>query len=120
MEHVGEFPELVLRADCILEMRSNEMEILALTKKDDVINLRPLHLTAYGYQVLEVLKMNVTCPVMEYGGASRILKEIGFGIKVKEGSEQEGLSPHPNMSASLVEYIIQLVKSRTEKEIQSP
>ena len=45
----------------------------------------------------------------EFESISQALNELGFTLKVKE---QDELDPPTHMSASLVEYILQLVKPR--------
>ncbi|MHA1928300.1 MAG: hypothetical protein ACTSV2_06945 [Candidatus Thorarchaeota archaeon] len=84
LERIGDSHELVERVDRIVELRNHEMESLVLSKEHDVVDLRPLHLTAYGFQILQALEMGVTCKIEKFGSVYGALEELGFDLKMKE------------------------------------
>ncbi|MGQ4911751.1 MAG: hypothetical protein ACP6KW_06220, partial [Candidatus Thorarchaeota archaeon] len=113
LERASELGELAVKADRIIELRNREMKDLKLMKTGDSIDLRPLYLTAYGYQILQALGLGVSCTGGEFESVLGACKELGFTLKVEARKEEDFVHP-PYMSASLAEYIVQLVKTREE------
>ena len=93
-------------------MRIHEMKKFSLSRNGDVIDLRSMHLTAYGYQILLALQKGITCTLNEFESVSKALNDLGLNIKVEDQSQQEEFAHPPNIGASLAEYILQLVKTR--------
>ncbi|MHA1928691.1 MAG: leucine-rich repeat domain-containing protein [Candidatus Thorarchaeota archaeon] len=110
IEHVYDLPELAVMAERVIAMRSHEMEKLVLSKEGNVIDLRPLYLTAYGHQVLQALEMDLTCTADEFEPVSGALEKLGFDLNVEDQSQQEQIARPPNMSVSLCNYIFRLVE----------
>ncbi len=96
-------------------MRTKEMKTLTLYKDKRGIDFRHLHLTVYGFQVLQALEIGMIHKVKTFKEISKALQELGFTLEVGKQLYEEEFSPPPNMSDSLAEYILQLVKSRTTK-----
>ena len=113
LERAEKIPELIVITDRVLELRSQEMDTLTLSMNEGIVDLYHLHLTAYGYKILKALGMGVTCTEKEFKKTSKTLKKLGFSLEVKEKSNQDEFVLPTNISGSLAEYIIQLIKSRT-------
>jgi len=108
--------ELSLLADHIIELRNKEMGGLTLSEKDDEINLEPLYLTAYGYQILRALKAKLTCSKQEFESISRSLDKLNFTLQVKDHSLHEEFSSPSRLSTSLIDYIFRLVEPELVEE----
>jgi hypothetical protein len=114
LDRVGDFPELAPHADRILELRCQEIEGIVLFAKDGVVDLSPLYLTAFGYLILQALEMGLTCTMEEFDLVSQSLEKLDLTIQVAEALSEHTDSSFPsNMSKSLCEYILELVKSKT-------
>ena len=109
---VPEIAELISKKDEISNQRYLEMERLTLFRQDDVIDLRPLHLTAYGYQVLDTLKGGLSCSDRQFEGILKELEGIGFAIGFEEQEIPDAFTLPPHKSNSLAQYIFKLVEER--------
>lgn len=151
MKHYG---DLVMLIDDVVERRQNEMNdqvvpvmtfpidtetILLLESVGEsvdthYVDLRPLWLTAYGYELLESQSMGTTCELREFPMIKDALSALGFDIKTsidprpypiigwknRKVLKEQGIeSPEPlvelpqQLSQEMMEYIWQLAEFRS-------
>jgi hypothetical protein len=91
VEKMKEHPSFVRFVDTILELRRREMNRVIintnLLNSDTgltTVDLRPLWLTAYGFQVLRALKMGTSCSLHEFSKVQKALDKAGFEIETIE------------------------------------
>lgn len=112
--------ELTKRASRILELRAEEMRGLTLRTNDPDrvtsndalrwkmgIDLRPLWLTAYGYEVLSAMGLGFQCRLAQFERVSEEFKRLGFPIRLVQDGELEYLE---HVSPALRQYIWKLVE----------
>ena len=97
--------ELTPRIKTIIDLRRDEMEHIYILKTLDTIDLRPLWLTAYGFQVLSGLKLGLECSEEEFEMVQNAIQKLGFEIEVREDKSVD----YPDtISPELREYIWRL------------
>ena len=91
----------------VLELRKNEMANLVIDDSSDPVDLTPLWLTAYGYQVLSELNLGRDCTSEEFKEISSEFKKHGFDI-------QYGLVPKTIVSKITTDMKKYILKSSIE------
>ncbi|TFG12150.1 hypothetical protein EU537_10050 [Candidatus Thorarchaeota archaeon] len=109
-EHDG---ECAIRAKAIINLRNEEMKQVYVLKNSHTIDLRPLWLTAYGFQILSGLKLGLECSKEEFEQVQEAIEKLGFEIEVRE----DGLTDYPDtISPELWEYIWRLAEDPELRE----
>jgi hypothetical protein len=103
-------PEIALRLPDMLELRRREIDeiILKINKDDNAVNLEPLWLTAYGFQILSEMELDLSCTIPQFDQVRRVISEADISIEASETTETN--YPSTEMSESMHEYIIRLAK----------
>lgn len=109
--------ELVKRTPEVLELRKKEMESFAGririeilgSKRNDhsSIDLKPLYLIAYGFEILTALGCGLMCYLKDFEGVSEAFEQIGLPLSLTE--EEVTLPPEIHMSDAMKEWIWRLV-----------
>jgi hypothetical protein len=77
----------------ILKKREEEMEEIMLSKRKGRISLRPLWMTAYGYEVLKALRMGHYTNETGFEKIRRSIDKLGFKIRLMDQSTKMHLPP---------------------------
>ncbi|MFW9849812.1 MAG: hypothetical protein ACFFF4_11770 [Candidatus Thorarchaeota archaeon] len=91
----------------ITELRDKEMESVVIQIGGNQVNLLPLWLTHWGYEILSVLRFGLTTDLEGYDLIQRNLGKLGFEIRTEDVGLQKIDSPK-NMSEGLIDYIYTL------------
>jgi hypothetical protein len=70
----------------IVEIRKREMELVRVGLQSDLVDLRELYLTAYGYEVLTALGMRLTTSLEGLEQVRKNLADLGYELKTSEFS----------------------------------
>ncbi len=115
--------EFVERADLIAQLRLEELQRVRLRQRrivvrlppdewgiEDrevrtIVDLKPLWMTAYGYQVLTALGLRETCSSDTFERVKRAIAEVAHGLQITAGEEEQ--YPH-EIPTSLRNYIIRV------------
>jgi len=108
VENVARYhPEIAIRMQDIIKLRTAEIEQVSIKASGDTIDLRELWLTAYGYEILSALKMRCTT---NRDGLQRIKAAMSeAGLELKTGNIGES---SVQMSLELKKAIWWIVKKR--------
>lgn len=100
----------------IVERRKREIEKLHF-KEDDVIDLRQLWLTSYGFQVLQALEMGL---FTDREGLKDIRSAfIDIGVELQTTIREDPINPNIRLSESMMKYVYEMVDSKTKKKDSS-
>ncbi|MFW9959129.1 MAG: leucine-rich repeat domain-containing protein [Candidatus Odinarchaeota archaeon] len=105
--------ELAQRVDLVTAMRMKEMESVRIRNYGDEYDLRPLWLTAYGYQILNSLKLGIICDTKEFSQVRSGFSTIGIELTTTDHSFINRYNH--KISYSLQEYIWHIVKYNSKK-----
>ena len=94
--------EFVVLAPEILELRKAEMEEVRVLKMNDLYGLRCLWLTAYGFEILSALKMNLHTNQDGLHQIQRALDKLGYELKITTTQKRSGSA---RMSRKLMGFI---------------
>jgi Leucine-rich repeat (LRR) protein len=112
----GSSEKLVERIPDILKFREKEMKAAATNIwrwwHSDCLDLRPLWLTAYGYEILSALELGLECTMEEVAPISEAFAEIGAELRTTDTGER--MYPPTKMSKQMREYIFKLAEHRSK------
>jgi hypothetical protein len=80
---------LTRKIDRIIELRKKEMMGIFIPVEESIADLKPLWLTAYGYDLLKALGYGTTCTTKELEIVKRALREIGFTLQTTDDTSIE-------------------------------
>ena len=103
-------PELVLRIPRILENRPQEVEeiVLKVEEGEDSVDIRPLWVTAYGFQLLSRMNLGLECTVSQFEQVRSALSKLNFNIHISRTGEV--IYPSTKMSETMRDYILNLAE----------
>jgi len=110
---VSQHIELARRVETIVAARKEELSRVTIIKNADGCDLRPLALTAYGFEILTALGMNLTTDKEGLSLIQEKVRELGCELKTTE--EKESQDP-VQISEGLKEYIENLVEYNARKQ----
>lgn len=111
VQRMGECPELAVKFDQVADLRRREMEQVEVVETNSGLDLHPLWLTAYGYQILSALGLGTRCGPDEKVSVQNALSNLG----VELGISHSGTANYAaEMSQSLREYIWYLADYKSE------
>ncbi|MFQ5884203.1 MAG: leucine-rich repeat domain-containing protein, partial [Thermoplasmata archaeon] len=108
LERVSEFAEIAKRLESISELKRQEMERVLVPVYEEFVDLRPLWLTAHGFEVLSSLGVGLGVKVERFKTIKKSLREIGFkvGIKRMSPSQEEGLPFRAKHLSDIKPYMV--------------
>jgi hypothetical protein len=100
-------PEIISRVDEITQLRKQELERVHVTARDGRIDLKPLWLTAYGFEILHNLDLNLELDIATEHEKLKLImeaiKDIGFELK----TTQDKITKYPvHISETLCKCIL--------------
>lgn len=110
-QRLSEHPELAVKSDRVLDLRRREIEQVRVVETESGLDLRPLWLTAYGYQVLSALGLGTSCGSDEKKRVQNALSERGLELGTIASGTADSVT---EMSTPLREYIWHLADYRSE------
>lgn len=108
--HLG-IPQIVVKLPRILELRRKEMERVTvdIDTRIDKVDLRWLHLTAYGHKILSTLGLGLECNSQQFRQVADYFRQAGFTIKTskRRGTKAVNQPLHEtmNMSRNMQDYV---------------
>lgn len=120
IDHRIEHIELTKRVKDVANLRIEELEQLvipikgtqiAIRRKGDRIDLRPLWLTDYGQDVLSSLGLGMSCTVAIFEKIRESIADIGVDLKITDGSYKR-IEYSSHISKDLRRYWLALTKHR--------
>ncbi len=84
MTEVGDLAKRISR---VLELRANEMNNLILHQAGRVVDLEPLWLTVYGYQLLRSMNLRKLCTIEKFEEIAREFRKLGFMIQISTNQQ---------------------------------
>lgn len=99
---------LAKRVPTVLELRKTEMQDVAFSRTD----LRPLWLTAYGYNLLTIMNLGLKCDSGELSAVVGSLKQAGVEVRA---SKRRRTCPD-TVPSPMAEYICKLIAYRHKVE----
>ncbi|MFW9959203.1 MAG: hypothetical protein ACFFCT_14120, partial [Candidatus Odinarchaeota archaeon] len=107
-QHIG----LARRVETVIQNRKEELSSIKIPKTADGFDLHSLACTAYGFEVLTALRMNLTTNKEGILHLQEKVRELGFELETTEDREV----PDPvQMSDAMKEYIWALVEFNARK-----
>ncbi len=90
----------------ILQRRRQEVKTLRLVKEGDLVDLRDLWLTGYGYGMLKAMKVGQKVNILQFDKIKKAFSEIGITLKIRQGRE----NPEINVPEKFQKYILSYAK----------
>jgi Leucine-rich repeat (LRR) protein len=113
IKDVSQYTALAQRVETVIQNRKEELSRVKIPKTADGFDLRPLALTAYGFEVLTALRMNLTTDKEGLVHLQAKVRELGFELETTEDKDV----PNPvQMSDSMKEYIWKLVDNNSHRQ----
>ena len=78
--------DIAARTQEIFELRKREIQNLVLELRNDKVDLKPLWLTAYGYEVLSALGEHLSTDLGGFERLKKSFEKIGFTLKTGDAS----------------------------------
>jgi len=78
--------EIAQRVQQIIELRKLEIQRVQVEEKEDMVDLRELWLTAYGYEICSALGLQLTTDFEGFEQVKNAASELGFDLKTGETS----------------------------------
>lgn len=78
--------EIAQRIHQIIELRKLEIQRVQVEEKEDMVDLRELWLTAYGYEICSALGLQLTTDFEGFEQVKNAASELGFDLKTGETS----------------------------------
>lgn len=100
-------PDIAVLVPQVIELRRNEIEEVTLVEKDGVIDLRPLIMTAWGFELVNVLGLGLETDGEGCDSIQRRLYELNLEVEISDTTSYSSTSQ--KMSCGLKEYILSLV-----------
>ena len=108
INEMQEIPELAVHVPRILELRKEEIQGITLIDRDGVIDLKPIIMTAWGFELVHALGLGLETDSEGCDAIQRKLYELDLEIDI---SRTEPVASTPvKMSAGLSQYIQSLFK----------
>lgn len=111
VQRMGECPELAVKFDRVADLRRKEMKQVEVVETDSGLDLRPLWLTAYGYQILNVLSLGTSCGHDKLVHVQQALSEMGGELRTTCSGTAQYVT---GLSQPLREYIWHLADYKSE------
>ncbi|MFW9965984.1 MAG: hypothetical protein ACFFEA_02430 [Candidatus Thorarchaeota archaeon] len=103
-----EIPELAVHVPKILELRKREIQGVTLVDRNGVIDLRPIIMTAWGFELVQALGLGLETNSEGCDAIQRKLLELELSVNI---SKNQAHNPTPvNMGVGLSQYIQSLFK----------
>ncbi|TXT54572.1 MAG: hypothetical protein BAJATHORv1_60068 [Candidatus Thorarchaeota archaeon] len=88
VEHLSSIsPEISLHVPDILKEREHELEKIVVPIADEIVDLKPLLCTAYGFQLCSALGLGISCKESELDIILKALNRLNMSVSVTENSE---------------------------------
>ncbi|MHA1949467.1 MAG: leucine-rich repeat domain-containing protein [Candidatus Thorarchaeota archaeon] len=111
IDRMAEYPELAVKFDRVADLRRRELEQVDVIETDLGLDLRPLWLTAHGFQILSALGLGTSCGADEAGSIQTALSDLGFTLQ----TTHSGSSKHvTDISLPLRDYIWHLADYKSD------
>ena len=87
VEYVARYhPEIAIRMHDIIRLRAAEIEQVSITTSGDMVDLQNLWVTAYGFEILSALKMQLTTDKEGFDQIKVALDETGLKLRTGKAS----------------------------------
>ncbi|NHJ14299.1 MAG: leucine-rich repeat domain-containing protein [Candidatus Thorarchaeota archaeon] len=103
----------------VLERKREEIEDILLTVQNQIVDLRPLWLTSYGYEILKSMELSqLEVSTEQFQKIRKAFKDAGFVIRTRKGSVRGFMeSPQPRMSRQMIQHILSLIDTEGSERI---
>lgn len=111
IKDVASNKEIARRISKIIDIRNEEMKQTYLHLSKGIVDLRPLWITAYGYDILKTLGYGLQSGIDEIKDLMDRLVVLGYDLSLTSVARREVPS---NISQALREYIWMMIKYQTK------
>lgn len=108
INEMQEIPELAVHVPRILELRKEEIQGVTIVDRNGVIDLKPIIMTAWGFELVNALGLGLETDAEGYDAIQRKLYELDLEIDISK-DEQDASAP-VKMGTGLSQYIESLFK----------
>jgi hypothetical protein len=108
VNEMQEIPELAIDVPRILDLRRREIESVTLIDRNGVIDLRPVIMTAWGFELVNALGLGLETDAEGCDAIQRKLYELDLSVNIAKNGET--IPNSANMGEGLSEYIQSLFK----------
>jgi hypothetical protein len=83
-----EHGELAKRVSQVIELRCSEMNDLVLYQEGNMVDLEPVWMTAYGFQILRSMNVKRQCIIENFDEIKREFGRLGFLLKITTNKQE--------------------------------